>query len=181
MLARLIPVAWLRSVSYTPHTMTKHMFAPWRGDFIRGPKEQGCVFCRMVRENQDRQNLILHRAHNCFIVFNRYPYTSGHLMVVPNRHIGHLEKLDPAILGEMMELAQYLVSSLKKEFAPRGFNLGMNLGRSAGAGIAGHLHLHIVPRWSGDSNFMATTGDVRVISLSLESVYKSLRKYFKNK
>ncbi len=161
--------------------MTKHMFSPWRGDFIRGPKEQGCVFCRMIREKKDRQNLILHRANDCFIVFNRFPYTSGHLMIVPNLHVGHLEKLDPAILSEMMELAQYMVASLKKEFSPRGFNLGMNLGRSAGAGIAGHLHLHIVPRWAGDSNFMATTGDVRVISLSLESVYKSLLKYFKNK
>ena len=135
----------------------------------------------MVREKKDRQNLILHRAKNCFIVFNRYPYTSGHLMIVPNSHVGHLEKLNPAILNEMMELAQFMVTSLKKEFSPRGFNLGMNLGRSAGAGIAGHLHLHIVPRWAGDSNFMATTGDVRVISLSLESVYKSLQKYFQNK
>ena len=102
-------------------------------------------------------------------------------MIVPNDHVGHLEKLKPAILTEMTEMAQYVVASLKKEFAPRGFNLGMNLGRSAGAGIAGHLHLHIVPRWAGDSNFMATTGDVRVISLSLESVHKALRKYFKNK
>ncbi len=135
----------------------------------------------MIREKKDRQNLILHRAENCFVVFNRFPYTSGHLMVVPNSHVGHLEKLNPAILNEMMELTQYLVASLKKEFSPRGFNLGMNLGRSAGAGIAGHLHLHIVPRWAGDSNFMATTGDVRVISLSLESVYKSLLKYFKHK
>lgn len=135
----------------------------------------------MIREKKDRQNLILHRSENCFVVFNRFPYTSGHLMIVPNSHVGHLEKLNPAILNEMMELTQYLVASLKQEFSPRGFNLGMNLGRSAGAGIAGHLHLHIVPRWAGDSNFMATTGDVRVISLSLESVYKSLLKYFKNK
>jgi ATP adenylyltransferase len=161
--------------------MTKHMFAPWRGDFIRGPKAKGCVFCRMIAEKKDRANLILFRAKNCFIVFNRYPYTSGHLMIVPYKHVGHLDKLSPHILNEMMELSQYLVSCLKKEFSPRGFNLGMNLGRSAGAGIAGHLHLHIVPRWAGDSNFMATTGDVRVISLSLESVYKSLLKYFKNK
>lgn len=135
----------------------------------------------MVREKKDRQNLILHRSKNCFIVFNRYPYTSGHLMVVPNSHVGHLEKLSPVILSEMMELTQFMVKSIKREFSPRGFNLGMNLGRSAGAGIAGHLHLHIVPRWAGDSNFMATTGDVRVISLSLESVYKSLHKYFQNK
>ncbi len=158
--------------------MTKHMFAPWRGDFIRGPKPKGCIFCRMIREKKDRANLILFRAEHSFVVFNRFPYTSGHLMIVPNRHIGHLEKLPPQTLQEMMALSQYLVSSLKSEFAPRGFNLGMNLGRSAGAGVAGHLHLHIVPRWAGDSNFMATTGDVRVISLSLESVYDLLLKYF---
>lgn len=158
--------------------MTKHMFAPWRGDFIRGPKAKGCIFCKMLAEKKDRANLILHRGERCFIVFNRYPYTSGHLMIVPNRHVGNLEKLDAATLHEMMDLSQYMVASLKHEFAPRGFNLGMNLGRSAGAGVAGHLHLHIVPRWAGDSNFMATTGDVRVISLSLESVYDLLKKYF---
>jgi ATP adenylyltransferase len=132
----------------------------------------------MIREKKDRANLILFRAEHCFIVFNRFPYTSAHLMIVPNRHIGQLEKLPPPTLQEMMALSQYMVSSLKAEFAPRGFNLGMNLGRSAGAGVAGHLHLHIVPRWAGDSNFMATTGDVRVISLSLESVYDLLLKYF---
>lgn len=132
----------------------------------------------MLSEKKDKQNLILHRAEHCFVVFNRYPYTSGHLMIVPNEHLGHLEKLKPATLQEMMETAQYMIRCLKKEFNPRGFNLGMNLGRSAGAGIVGHLHLHIVPRWAGDSNFMATTGDVRVISLSLDSVYKALRKYF---
>lgn len=99
-------------------------------------------------------------------------------MIVPNRHIAGLEKLPASALGEMMALAQVAVKSMKQEFSPRGFNLGMNLGRSAGAGIAGHLHLHVVPRWAGDSNFMATTGDVRVISISLDDVYKSLHKHF---
>ncbi len=159
--------------------MTKHLFAPWRGDFIRGPKEKGCVFCRLQREKNDRKNLILHRAEHNYIVFNRYPYTSAHLMIVPFKHIAALERFRPEVLNEMMSLSQYCVRSMKQEFSPRGFNLGMNVGRTAGAGVAGHLHLHIVPRWAGDSNFMASTGDVRVISLSLDDVYELLYKYFK--
>jgi ATP adenylyltransferase len=158
--------------------MAKHIFAPWRGDFIRSPKERGCVFCRIFKEHRDRANLILYRSEHCFVVFNRFPYTSGHLMVVPNRHVAHLEKLDPEVAVDLMKMTQLCLKNLKKEFSPRGFNLGMNLGQSAGAGIAGHLHLHIVPRWVGDSNFMASTGDIRVISISLEETYKTLHKYF---
>jgi ATP adenylyltransferase len=159
--------------------MAKHIFAPWRGEFIRGLKPKGCIFCLMLAEKKDRSNLILHRAEHSFIVFNRYPYTSGHVMIVPNRHIGNLEKLPEVTLNEMMALSKLAVKALRTEFTPRGFNIGMNLGRSAGAGVAGHLHLHIVPRWAGDSNFMATTGDVRVISFSLEDVYQALHKYFR--
>jgi ATP adenylyltransferase len=158
--------------------MAKHMFAPWRGDFIRGPKPDGCIFCKMIAEKKDRSNLILFRSEHCFIVLNRYPYTSGHLMVVPNRHLADLERLSQAASNEMMSLAKLATKVLRTEFSPKGFNLGMNLGRLAGAGVAGHLHLHIVPRWAGDSNFMATTGDVRVSSFSLEDVYRSLIKHF---
>jgi ATP adenylyltransferase len=159
--------------------MAKHMFAPWRGEFIRGAKPKGCIFCQMLAEKKDRSNLILHRAEHSFIVFNRYPYTSGHMMIVPNRHIGDIEKMPAVTLNEIMALSKLVIKALKTEFSPRGFNLGMNLGRSAGAGVAGHLHLHIVPRWAGDSNFMATTGDVRVISFSLDDVYQALEKYFR--
>ncbi len=163
---------------YTSRTMTKHIFAPWRGGFILGPKAKGCIFCKMAREKKDRANLILHRGEHCFIVFNRYPYTSGHLMIVPYRHIGKLESMKAEVYSEMMALSQSVIRAMKKQFAPRGYNLGMNIGRSAGAGIAGHLHLHIVPRWAGDSNFMATTGDVRVISLSLVDVFDALKQHF---
>lgn len=158
--------------------MAQHLFAPWRGEFIRGPKSKGCIFCQMPAEKKDRANLILHRAEQSFIICNRYPYTSGHLMIVPNRHTGSLEKLPEAVLNEMMALSKLAVKALRTEFTPRGFNIGMNIGQSAGAGVAGHLHLHIVPRWAGDSNFMATTGDVRVISFSLEDIYRALHKHF---
>jgi ATP adenylyltransferase len=158
--------------------MAKHLFAPWRGEFIRGPKPRGCIFCAMLAENKDRANLILHRSKNSFVVCNRYPYTSGHLMIVPNRHIGSLEKMPDAVLTEMMSISKLAVKALRSEFAPSGFNVGMNLGRSAGAGIAGHLHLHIVPRWAGDSNFMATASEVRVISFSLEDIYQKLYPHF---
>ncbi len=157
------------------------MFAPWRGDFIRSPKPKGCIFCRMLAEKKDRDNLILLRAEHSFIVLNRYPYTTGHLMIVPNRHIGHLEKMPEPVLVEMMQLSRLAVKSLKAEFTSRGFNLGMNLGRSAGAGVAGHLHLHVVPRWAGDSNFMAVTGDIRVLSFSLDDTYRALSKYFQRR
>lgn len=154
------------------------MIAPWRGEFIRGPKPKGCIFCRMFGEKADRQNLILYRAEHNFVVLNRYPYTSGHLMIVPNRHVGNLERLPDNVLTEMMSLSKLAVKSLRSGFSPRGFNLGMNIGRLAGAGVAGHLHLHVVPRWEGDSNFMATTGDVRVISFSLDDIYQALQKHF---
>lgn len=159
--------------------MAKYMFAPWRGDFIRGPKPKGCIFCRMVAEKKDRSNLILCRTETCFVVLNRYPYTSGHLMIVPNRHVGDLGKMPQSVLNDMMALSKDAVAALKAEFGPRGFNLGMNLGRLAGAGVAGHLHLHIVPRWAGDSNFMATTGDVRVSSFSLADVYQALHQHLR--
>jgi ATP adenylyltransferase len=158
--------------------MAKQMIAPWRGEFIRGPKPKGCIFCRMFAEKADRRNLIILRAKHNFIVLNRYPYTSGHLMIVPNRHVGNLERLPDDVAAEMMALSKLAVKSLRSAFSPRGFNLGMNVGRSAGAGVAGHLHLHIVPRWEGDSNFMATTGDVRVISFSLDDIYQALQKQF---
>jgi ATP adenylyltransferase len=173
-----IPFAKSESVFYNLCVMVEHISAPWRGEFIRGPKEKGCVFCRLVGEAKDRGNLIIHRGEHCFVVFNRYPYTSGHLMIVPNRHVAKIETLPANVLSEMMFLAQVTVKALKSEFSPQGFNLGMNLGRSAGAGIAGHLHLHVVPRWAGDSNFMATTGDVRVISITQDDVYQVLHKHF---
>lgn len=158
--------------------MTQHLFAPWRGAFIRAPKTRGCIFCHIFKAKRDAENLILHRGKQSFVVLNRYPYTSGHLMIVPFRHQSSFDKVSKGVLEEVMSLSQTAVRALQKEFSPSGFNLGMNLGRSAGAGIAGHIHMHVVPRWAGDSNFMMTAAATRVISLSLEDVYDALHKYF---
>jgi ATP adenylyltransferase len=160
--------------------MTEHIFAPWRSDFILGPKEKKCIFCRMAAaDDHDRQNYVLTRGSESYVVLNRYPYTSGHLMIVPNRHLSKFERLKPKTLSEVMLFAQKAVSALQEEYAPQGFNVGLNLGRTAGAGVQGHVHLHVVPRWNGDSSFVATIGETRVISFSLESVFRSLKKHFR--
>ena len=158
--------------------MSKHIYAPWRAEYILGPKEKECVFCRMAGEKRDSENYIVHRAAHCFVVLNRYPYTSGHLMVVPYRHLSELEALSGAELSEMMSLAQRVVAAQKRESSPQGFNVGFNLGRPAGAGIEEHIHLHVVPRWEGDSSFVSVIDDTRVLSLPMESIYKSLKRCF---
>ncbi|MFH2055314.1 MAG: HIT domain-containing protein [bacterium] len=158
--------------------MSKHIYAPWRAEYILGPKEKECIFCRMAGEDKDRENFIVHRAEHCFVVMNRYPYTTGHLMIVPYRHQSDLEALSVAEMGELMALAQKVIAGQKRESSPQGFNVGFNLGRPAGAGIEEHLHLHVVPRWEGDSSFVAVIDDTRVLSLPLGDVYESLKRCF---
>jgi ATP adenylyltransferase len=153
--------------------------APWRSEFILGKKDKGCIFCTLAKEPKAGiKNLILYRGERTFIVLNKFPYTGGHLLVVPNRHVGVLERLTGAEALELMHLCQTAVAVMKKTIKPDAFNLGMNLGRSAGAGIPGHLHMHIVPRWSGDSNFMPIVGKTRVHSIPLEKIYRSLAEGF---
>jgi ATP adenylyltransferase len=159
--------------------MSKHIYAPWRAEYILGPKEKECIFCRMAGEDKDCENLIVHRAEHCFVVMNRYPYTTGHLMIVPYRHLSELEALTAEELAELMALAQQVVAGQKRESSPQGFNVGFNLGRPAGAGIEEHLHLHVVPRWEGDSSFVSVIDDTRVLSLPLSDVYESLKRCFK--
>jgi len=158
--------------------MTHLMYAPWREDFILGPKEEGCIFCDPLARKGVRE-FILHRGKRAFVVLNRYPYNSGHLMIVPNRHIAFLEKLTVAERNEMMSLISLASSVLNETLKPEGLNLGMNLGRAGGAGIAGHLHVHIVPRWVGDTNFMPTLFDTRVVSVNLMFVCKKLKAAFR--
>ena len=164
--------------------MTKSVYAPWREEYLLGfkdekkTKEKGCLFCRVRDEKKDMENLILARNERTFVIMNRYPYTSGHLMIVPYEHAGTLEKLDEDTLAEMMFETRNAVSILKKAFKPEGLNVGINLGRPAGAGVPGHLHIHIVPRWSGDTSFMPVIGGVRVVSISIESTYKILKPMF---
>ncbi len=164
--------------------MTKSVYAPWREDYLLGfkekkkKKEKGCLFCRVRDEKKDRENLILSRGERTFVIMNRFPYTSGHLMIVPYRHAGTLEKLDEETLAEMMFETRNAVAILKRAFKPEGLNVGINLGRPAGAGVPGHLHIHIVPRWSGDTSFMPVIGGVRVVSVSLETTYEILKPMF---
>ena len=158
----------------------ERLWAPWRDAYVSAPHDEagGCIFCQKPREERDAENYILLRAERVFVILNAYPYNNGHLMVVPFEHVGDLEAAAPATLAEMMTVTQRCVRVLRSRLRPAGFNLGMNLGRPAGAGVADHIHLHVVPRWSGDTNFMPALADTRVLSQSLESSYETLRQGF---
>lgn len=155
----------------------ERLWAPWRMQYIAsasaGPPAE-CIFCRFPAETDDEANHVLQRGEHAFIVLNAYPYSNGHLMIAPYRHTANLDDLEDAEMLEMMALVRRSVNLLKRAYRPEGFNIGVNLGRTAGAGIADHVHMHVVPRWNGDTNFMAVVGDVRVIPESLESVYRRL-------
>ena len=155
----------------------KRLWAPWRAKYILSDKsdKEGCIFCQKSKEHRDEENHILFRGKTCLVMLNTFPYNNGHLMIVPYRHIGSLEELSPEEGQELVEIASRMLTLLKKVLHPEGFNLGMNIGEVAGAGIAGHLHLHIVPRWKGDSNFMPILSDVKVISVSLDETYRKLK------
>lgn len=153
-----------------------YLWTPWRYRYIASVKPgDSCVFCDAVAANDDRQTLILLRAEKNFVILNRYPYTSGHLMIVPYAHVGDLASAEPDALAEMMQLAQKTQVALLKTYRPEGFNIGMNLGRAAGAGIVGHLHLHVLPRWPGDANFMTVVGETRVEPEELSTTYERLQ------
>jgi len=152
------------------------IWAPWRINYIRQKKTKGCVFCRILREKNDRKNFIVLRSAHCFVVFNTFPYNNGHMMVVCNRHIKSLEELKDSELIDMNKTLIKVKSALKKTLKPDGFNIGVNIGISAGAGIEKHLHIHLVPRWQGDTNFMPVTADTKIISQSLKALYSQLKK-----
>lgn len=141
-----------------------------------GEKEKNCLFCRVAKEKKDRKNYLLFRGQKCFVILNTFPYNNGHLMITAYRHLANLEDLNRKELNELMELVSKSVGWLKKALQPEGFNIGMNLGKIAGAGIEDHLHIHIVPRWSGDSNFMPTIAQVKVIPELLKDTYRKLTK-----
>ncbi|MBN2414041.1 HIT domain-containing protein [candidate division KSB1 bacterium] len=145
----------------------KKLWAPWRIEYILQPKPEGCIFCDKPKEKNDRDNLILYRGKTSFVIMNFYPYNNGHLMVVPYRHIPELASLTEEEQAEMMKLLTVSSEILKDVLNAEGLNIGMNLGRIAGAGIDDHIHFHIVPRWNGDTNFMPVTGNTRVISQGL--------------
>ncbi len=153
----------------------KRLWAPWRVQYIREPKADGCIFCDKPKENRDAENLILYRGKLNFVILNAYPYNPGHLMVVPYRHLGRIDDLTGEERVEHYEMVSRAVGILRAGCRTENFNIGMNLGRTAGAGIDDHIHTHIVPRWNGDNNFMPVIGDTRVISESLESIYRTLK------
>jgi ATP adenylyltransferase len=148
-----------------------HLWSPWRMEYILSEKKNGCVFCEELDRPDGFENLIIHRAQFSFVILNRYPYTSGHLMIVPYLHKALLEDLSPEIRAEMMELSAQAIRVLRDEYQPQGFNLGVNIGEVAGAGILDHIHLHVVPRWGGDTNFMSSVAEARVLPESLEETY----------
>jgi len=160
----------------------KVIWAPWRMEYILNDNKQSlkdrCLFCQIATESSDRQNLVLYRGQHAYVMMNRYPYNNGHLMVIPFDHVNDLAQLPVPVFGELMELFRRSIASLQLALRADGFNGGINLGKTAGAGIDAHLHFHIVPRWQGDYNFMPVIGETRVMPQYLMETYDNLVQYF---
>lgn len=156
----------------------ENIWAPWRKEFILSKKEEGCFFCTAIKDNQDQKNLVLYRGKECFCILNKYPYNSGHLMIAPKMHKDDLSKLNDSEMLELLTLTRDVKNILAKKLKPEGFNLGINFGKVAGAGVEDHIHLHLVPRWKGDTNFMPVIAETKVIPQSLEDLYLELKEYF---
>ena len=156
-----------------------YLWSPWRYRYVTEERHTSdCVFCKKVEENQDEKNLILYRGLNSFVLLNLYPYTSGHLMIAPYRHIGRLAEADDATWSEITALTRKAEQAIQSAYKPEGINLGMNLGKSAGAGIADHIHMHVLPRWQADSNFISVIGETRVLPEILTDTYRKLKPLF---
>ena len=153
------------------------LWAPWRIRYILGEKEPGCFFCRKAQESNDAKNYVVIRDRTCFALFNTYPYNPGHLMVAPYKHTPDLDDLAQQELAELMSLTRRCKQLLARAMKPNGFNIGINLGKSAGAGVLDHVHIHIVPRWEGDTNYMPVLGDTHVLPQALDEVYEVLKKH----
>ena len=155
------------------------LFTPWRYAFVTSAeKASGCLFCEVLRAGDDEKAFIVHRDKHCFIILNAYPYTSGHVMVVPYQHTDRLQALSPEAAHEMMDLTQRMESILRDLYHPDGLNVGMNLGKAAGAGIAGHIHMHVLPRWVADASFMSVIGETRVLPEELPTTYQRIKARF---
>ena len=157
----------------------KHLWSPWRMTYIENHgKQAGCIFCDAPTQADGPENLIVFRGKLAYVILNRYPYASAHLMVVPFEHKSSLEELDAATRAEMMELIAQSISALRRIYSPQGFNVGANIGEAAGAGVLEHVHIHVVPRWVGDTNFMSTLGGTRVLPEALEDTYTRVHEAF---
>ncbi len=157
----------------------KTLWAPWRIRYIESPKPKGCFICEAAEAKDDKVGYVIYRGKHSFILMNLYPYNPGHLMVATYRHVGNLDDLSEDELFELMKLTRFSIKILNKAFNPQGFNIGINLGSVAGAGIEDHIHIHVVPRWLGDTNFMPILADVKVIPQALEETYEKLVKIAK--
>ena len=154
-----------------------YVWSPWRYRYVAdAAKDDRCIFCDALALGDDAKALIVHRGKKNFVILNRFPYITGHVMIVPFAHLGELSRCDAETVAEMMHIAQRVQAALAAAYKPEGYNLGMNLGRCAGAGVTGHLHLHLLPRWSGDTNFMTTVGETRVEPEDLQVTYEKLRR-----
>jgi ATP adenylyltransferase len=152
-----------------------YLWSPWRYRYIsRAEPVDGCIFCTIAAAHKDAEHYVLHRGAHNFVLLNLYPYTSGHLMIAPYEHVATLEEAGEDILAETMRLAQTAERCLRAVYRPQGFNLGMNIGECAGAGVAGHIHMHVLPRWPADANFMSTVGETRVLPEDLPTTYRRL-------
>ena len=156
----------------------ERLWAHWRLEYIRGPKDQECIFCRAVESDDDEGNYVVHRGERAFVILNAYPYNNGHVMVAPYVHEPTIEPLDEPTLLELMLLTRRSMAALRSAYGPEGFNVGINQGKVAGAGIEEHVHAHVVPRWGGDTNFMPVIGDTRVLPQSLADSWKELTQAF---
>ena len=163
----------------------KRMWSPWRSEYIesfkkppRASKDRGSIFTAALRANTDTKNLIVWRGVHCFVIMNRYPYNSGHLMIVPYKQTPSMQDLTSEELAEIMRVAQQSTKALDRIMHPQGYNFGANIGRASGAGVDDHIHFHVVPRWAGDTNFMPVLSDTKVISEDMRTTLKKLRKEF---
>jgi ATP adenylyltransferase len=157
----------------------EYLWTPWRYAYIStADKSVGCIFCDAINANDDHATRIVHRGTHCFVILNTFPYTNGHVMIVPYAHLDELRKLPSDSAAEMMALSQRVEGILREIYRPDGINLGMNLGKAAGAGVAGHLHMHVLPRWVADANFMTVVGETRVLPETLETTWEKLRNAF---
>jgi len=156
-----------------------HLWSPWRYQYVtKAHKDVPCIFCHYAASQDDEQNLVVHRGRHNFVLLNRYPYTTGHAMIAPYQHVDSLSAAPEETAHEMIVLAQRTEQHLRGIYKPQGLNLGMNLGESAGAGIAGHIHMHVLPRWSGDTSFITTVAETRVLPEDLAVTWKKLADAF---
>jgi len=153
-----------------------YLWTPWRYAYVTAAEKiSGCVFCDLPKEGDDAKVRIVYRSQNCYIVLNTYPYTPGHVMIVPFAHLDELQKVPAAAANEMMALAQRMERVLRVLYSPDGINMGLNIGKAAGAGVAGHIHMHVLPRWVADSNFVSVVGETRILPESLEMTYERIK------